>query len=300
MRRIAAMVATALGFGSACLHDYDQFDLTGGSTGAAGGEDAAGAAGLASGGVSPQGGAPPTGGVEQGGAAGSSPIGGTGGMPTGGTGGATPTGGVGGEAGTPGTGGGCGAGLKLCGTDCVPSDDPATGCAEPSCASCPVVGGSTAICSAGACAVGTCLAGHFDCNASPTDGCEHDATTSTDVQCGGCSNDCTAQGTGFTCSNRLCRCTSAAQCRVGNVAVYDCNASGHCTCDGTECVAGEACRRSGSSSLCSCNAGAACAAGTTCCQTPAGCFDLQGDSANCGACGWRCATGTTCVSGQCQ
>ena len=52
---------------------------------------------------------------------------------------------------------GCGTGEKACNGGCVGLTDPAFGCGAPSCEPCSV-GNGAAVCSAGACTVGTCTA----------------------------------------------------------------------------------------------------------------------------------------------
>jgi hypothetical protein len=195
--------------------------------------------------------------------------------------------------------------MKDCGGVCVSIDDPLTGCGAASCDPC-ALANATATCGGGVCAVDTCDPGHVDCDGAISPGCEHSLATVTNTRCGGCSNDCTLQGadTGFTCATAslVCRCTSAPQCRVGNIGdgQYDCNSAGLCVCDGDECNPGETCLRDPpSASICACNGGSACVPGTVCCQSPAMCADLQNDSGNCGACGWVCPAGTSCQAGVC-
>jgi hypothetical protein len=166
---------------------------------------------------------------------------------------------------------------------------------------------------------------------APDDGCERLVTSST--SCGGCDNNCAAQGTveGLSCISAVCQCMRNAVC--GGLAGA-CNASNRCVCNGVVCLAGEACVTVGApadagadasdvdaddagadanedggveveaaalgTDICSCNGGAACAAGQTCCQTPAGCINLATDAMNCGACGRRCAPGLICTAGTCH
>jgi hypothetical protein len=121
--------------------------------------------------------------------------------------------------------------------------------------------------------------------------------------CGGCGNDCAAQGAagGFACASRVCGCANDEQCRVGaGQGTVTCNTANRtCVCETTECRTGEACERQGASQRCRCNGGGACAANQTCCRAPAGCRNLSNDAANCGACGAACAAGFVCQQGVC-
>lgn len=181
--------------------------------------------------------------------------------------------------------------------------DPATGCSGPSCAACALANASAKCGGTGpVCQVDQCTGVFANCDNQNANGCEQDLSKSDNQHCGSCANNCTTQGftTGFSCSNLVCRCTSPDQCKDGGSGTATCNGNGRCTCTGTECMAGEACRKVGANQVCSCNGGAACVPGQVCCKGPPGCKDLQTDTANCGACGKQCATGQSCVGGQCQ
>jgi hypothetical protein len=158
-------------------------------------------------------------------------------------------------------------------------------------------------CAGGLC-VSTCSLGHANCSypfAGTDDGCE---VAANNIHCSSCANDCTKQGSGFTCGAPVagqCGCTADGDCRVmGSMGTCDV-ATGRCICDVT-CQSGEACRRiSGPDvDVCSCNGGNACGANQTCCQSPAGCRNLQTDPASCGGCGRSCPSGFFCSTGQCQ
>jgi hypothetical protein len=156
-------------------------------------------------------------------------------------------------------------------------------------------------CSGGRCA-SSCAVGWGNCAEPATgadDGCETDVTND-DRHCGGCGNDCVAQGdsSGFSCFASLCTCTAGNQCSSGGNV--QCNASGLCVCSGTACRPGETCRQSGPDQACRCNDGPSCAANEVCCHTPAGCRDLVTAADSCGACGRACPTGFTCAGGECQ
>lgn len=116
--------------------------------------------------------------------------------------------------------------------------------------------------------------------------------------CGGCDNDCAAQG--LECIGGICGCSQDNQCGQNGPGV-NCRNSGRCDCGNQRCQAGETCRQQGGFPRCSCGGGnLRCQFGQTCCQTPAGCFNLQGDRNNCGGCGHACGAGQNCVNGQCR
>jgi len=114
--------------------------------------------------------------------------------------------------------------------------------------------------------------------------------------CGGCGNDCSAQGAGLVCVSGQCRCTQRSQCGEGSCDKL----IGRCQCAGSTCQAGEACVRSDGELSCSCNGGAGCPTGQTCCQTPAGCRETENDPDNCGLCGRRCPPGQRCLLAVCR
>jgi hypothetical protein len=250
---------------------------------------------------------------------------------------------------------GCGPGQKRCRGMCVPDDDPATGCANPSCDPC-ILAHATARCASdGKCAIGVCAAGFDDCNHASDDGCEASlwndvlhcgacGRTCSDLHvlsrecagglcvsacepgfgncnrpasgaddgcersvsqdpssCGGCGNDCRAQGAGLVCGPvpNQCGCVDNAGCRTGG-SIGSCETdSGLCKCGPNRCQPGEACSAASGPDVCSCNGGAACTATETCCQTPAGCRDLHSDPSSCGACGHVCPNGFFCVASAC-
>jgi hypothetical protein len=129
-----------------------------------------------------------------------------------------------------------------------------------------------------------CSGGQLDCGGQCTD-------VRSDERCGGCDNDCTAQG--LVCAAGSCGCTNDDQCG-GSGSCLD--LLGRCRCESGVCRPGETC----SGGACACNDGAACEQGETCCQSPAGCARLDSDPDNCGGCGLRCGLSQTCVAGVCQ
>jgi hypothetical protein len=143
-------------------------------------------------------------------------------------------------------------------------------------------GGTSAV---GGSPAGTCGPGLFWCNGSCL-------SRLNPTNCGGCNNNCTAQG--LECIDGVCGCRRSNECGSRPGATCDTTAT-RCSC-GSSCSAGETC---GTSSGCSCNGGAACATGLTCCQTPSGCRDLASDANNCGGCDFVCPTGQRCVQGAC-
>jgi len=159
-------------------------------------------------------------------------------------------------------------------------------------------------CAGGLC-VSTCNAGHANCSypySAADDGCEAAADS---THCGNCSNDCTKQGSGFTCGAAVpsqCGCITDNDCRVtGSMGTCDVP-TGRCVCDVTTCGAGEACKKLSGPvpDVCSCNGGNPCSANQTCCQSPGGCKNLQTDPSSCGVCGRVCPNGFFCSAGQCE
>lgn len=327
----------------ACTNDYDAFEFTdtGGSSGGGSGGSGGGSGG-SGGSINLGGGGGSRGSINLGGGGSG---GGTGGVPTGGGGG---TGG--GSGGTP----SCAANQKLCGTQCVATNQPQTGCAAQSCDPCAIANASVQ-CAQGQCALLSCNGGFGNCDNDLTDGCEQAlnvtahcgacsracATTNSSgascasgackhtcnpgfgdcsqptiaaddgcevnlgtstTHCGGCANNCAAQGQsgGFVCKGSLCSCSASSQCATSG-ANGSCNTTtGLCTCGGSVCAHGETCAKKGPNTECTCNNGNACGAGQTCCQSPAGCFNLATDAQNCGACGRACPSGQSCVGGSCS
>jgi hypothetical protein len=268
---------------SACLHDYDAFEIA--DSQAAGAGAMTGAIGGGGHGGEPQG----PGGQTQG-TAGESTTGGA------------PNGAAGEPSSSAGSPGACELPEVECGALCtnVTRDPDHCGACD---ASCSTENVAARACHDGECSP-ACDVGFADCNQGDLadDGCElpvgADAT-----HCGGCQNDCTQQGNsdGFSCVDSLCGCTSNAECSGGGLGTASCdNDSRLCSCGGVTCVGGEACISSGLNQVCSCNGGSACSPGFTCCQSPAGCKDLASDPENCGACDRRCSTGADCVAGTCQ
>jgi hypothetical protein len=106
---------------------------------------------------------------------------------------------------------------------------------------------AVAACRAGACAVGSCLAGFADCDGFPGNGCEVDTRTSL-THCGACNRLCApANGVGacgagvcsvISCNTNFANCdgSSANGCEVAPVAN-----DLHCGTCGNACVAGRAC-----------------------------------------------------------
>ncbi len=203
-----------------------------------------------------------------------------------------------------GTAGAGGAGVggstqqtKMCEGKEVSTNDPAFGCASPSCAPCLIENGTPA-CVQGVCTAESCNDGFGDCNNDPSDGCETN-TQSDAANCGACNNDCSQQGnsTGFECAQGACGCGQRSHCRSGGTGTAQCS-NRVCSCQGDRCVPGEACLRVAGRQRCRCNGGDACEAGETCCPT-AGCVSLQSDSGHCGGCGRVCPTGQQCTAGAC-
>jgi hypothetical protein len=160
------------------------------------------------------------------------------------------------------------------------------------------------ICAGGVCA-STCDLGFANCNQPATgndDGCEKNVT-SDDKNCGGCGNACPSTSDAQECdqggaTQKVCGCSNNNECKWGTGTSPSCG-SGLCTCNGTTCQPGEACKHVNNADVCTCYGGAACADGQSCCGNMVGCVDLQTDPQNCGACGHACAPGFNCEGGVC-
>ncbi len=86
------------------------------------------------------------------------------------------------------SGGVCEAGGKLCGSTCVPTDDPSFGCVATLCSPCGT-NNSVAKCSGGKCAVASCTSGFDNCDGLDVTGCEADLASDS-KNCGKCGRDC--------------------------------------------------------------------------------------------------------------
>jgi hypothetical protein len=78
---------------------------------------------------------------------------------------------------------------KLCGGQCVSTQDPAFGCATPICNPCLSGPNSTPGCTDGGNCRLICNFGWGDCNHDPRDGCEQDLLSDHN-NCGACNNRC--------------------------------------------------------------------------------------------------------------
>lgn len=301
-----ALLALGLGIAS-CTQDFDQFsvDESATSSGGAAGSTATGGAGGSTAGSA-------QGGSSSGGDSGSDvSTGGTAGTTSGGSagvGGVGGSAGAGGTAGAAGDGGGdvdCGADLKLCDGECVPDDDPATGCGGDSCDPCGDSNGTVSCSLSNACAI-VCDSGFANCNGDTADGCE--ANLDEDINnCGSCGGVCMVPNATAACVAEECE---VDQCDPG---WEDCDgdpttgcetntdgdptACGSCTNDCTA-QAGDWICNSGSCESSMCPTGFGNCEGNGCIT------NLNTSSSHCGFCGNSCsdlpnAVGT-CQSGTCE
>jgi hypothetical protein len=105
----------------------------------------------------------------------------------------------------------CDGKTKRCGDKCVDIDDPATGCAGPTCNPCDLPH-ATARCDApGKCAIDKCEPGFDDCDHTPENGCE--TSLRNDVaHCGACGRACSdAHVASMECSAGVC----VSTCELG-------------------------------------------------------------------------------------
>jgi alpha-tubulin suppressor-like RCC1 family protein len=206
---------------------------------------------------------------------------------------------------------GCGTGEKACNGGCVGLTDPAFGCGAPSCEPCSV-GNGAAVCSAGACVVGTCTAPQADCDQKVSTGCETNVQTNAQ-HCGACGNACAA---GEVCSAGACKgsCDQGltkcgASCAEIKSDVQNCNgcgkacsapANGSAVCAASTC--GSQCNngyRSCPGNTCKAESAQACGANCSVCAGPAN-GNGQAVCAS-GACKVQCSAGySTCAEGCCK
>jgi hypothetical protein len=305
-RHAVALVALSVLVAGSCTNDFDQFDLTGGdATAGRGGSHSSGGSGASSGATASAAGSGGsnsigTGGARTGGAAGAAGrAGSTGaGASQGGTAGRTtsaagtgnagnPAAGAAGESGAPGAAGG-----GACEGPVTDSVEHCGACDR----ACATTGVAVLACEAGVCS-SSCSFGRANCSQpaeGADDGCETDALTDA-RHCGGCNNDCAAQGLGV-CSDGSCGCASSEECGKGSGVAC---VAARCECDSVSCRPGERCRQAGPDRLCACNGGAACGPTQACCGATVGCVDLESSAEHCGACGHACVGGLACSAGAC-
>jgi hypothetical protein len=153
----------------------------------------------------------------------------------------------------------CASDEKLCDGECVSTDSPRFGCADPdSCGPCYVERGSAGCDQDGNCAISSCTSPYWDCNELYDDGCEVDRDN--DVEnCGACGYSCEEQEPGAG-TNAEIRCAQG-RCviRMCDPGFGDCN---DLLADGCE-------------------------------------VDLSSSREHCGACDSPCAETEDCVDGSC-
>ncbi len=167
-----------------------------------------------------------------------------------------------------------------------------------------VVPNATPICSAGACAVGSCNAGYADCDQDAGNGCEVSTASDTN-NCGSCGNVCPFGANSTpTCNTGTCGIACAAgfaDCDgnpTNGCEVSTASDVGNCGACGAACQNHDTCQAGACSS-------AVCEPGyNDCNQNPNdGCeANLSSDADNCGACGSGCAYPNaygTCTNGNC-
>lgn len=178
--------------------------------------------------------------------------------------------------------GSCEDGSKQCGGRCVSVNDPTYGCSATGCepSSCPDPQGSTLVCDAGVCKIGTCGAGTKKCNSkcvpldapngcAATDRC--DACAAGEI-CSGSPSKCTCVPddpcSGLACGSAKNRCGTDVDCQD------KCSAQG-LVCNGNQCAE---------------------------CNLPADCPSIVCAKAACTnhQCTYSASTGTACTGGTCS
>ncbi|MDO9022136.1 MAG: hypothetical protein Q7V43_34735, partial [Myxococcales bacterium] len=202
----------------------------------------------------------------------------------------------------------CAAGLDCCDGACVDVRTSAVHCGACG-VRCDLLH-SNPVCTAGACAVGTCFSVFGDCDGRADNGCETSLRSTS--HCGACGLPCAVppnaaptcdamDGTcGYACNAGFADCDGRADngCEVDLAGSVD-----HCGACGRACAPANAV---GSCAAGRCEVGR-CAAGFADCDGLAsnGCeVDLRANTSHCGSCGAGCAAGPgaqgTCEAGVCR
>jgi len=165
----------------------------------------------------------------------------------------------------------------------------------------------TGTCSGGACSIVTCAAGHRDCNALVSDGCESNLMTDV-MHCGDCTTICNLPNATASCNSGVC-------------AIQSCNA-GYADCDGNPANGCEVNKNSNTAHCGGCNNACNSTNGTATCTSGScgitcnsgfgncdnslanGCeINLNSDVNNCRTCGSRCPSSSggtpVCTAGTC-
>ncbi len=161
----------------------------------------------------------------------------------------------------------CTSSQKFCDSACVEVDDPAFGCTTTLCAACEL-SDAVASCKNGMCSIESCAAGHADCNAKASDGCETPLGTSSD--CADCNDACAGVNGTASCVDGACKMTACDAYRddcddlVANGCESDLTTTGTCGACGTKCKAAFFCNFTSNGYLCACPTDGACGNGGTC------------------------------------
>jgi hypothetical protein len=155
----------------------------------------------------------------------------------------------------------CDAGTKLCGSSCVPIDDPGFGCSATECTPCPLAG-ALMFCMNLSCKLDECLPGRENCDGDESNGCE--VQLATDLQhCGACNNACSTVNGTSTCTAGACVLTCDADfANCDNNPDNGCESSLttnlHCGTCAKKCGTGFACQNKD----CHCTTSSACDGGS--------------------------------------
>lgn len=96
----------------------------------------------------------------------------------------------------------CEPGQKACGSTCVATDSPSTGCGDTSCTPCSFPN-ATAACTGGKCAIDACDHNFADCDGDASNGCEVNLAIDMN-HCGACGTPCSLPHASASCIGGKC------------------------------------------------------------------------------------------------
>jgi hypothetical protein len=188
-----------------------------------------------------------------------------------------------------------------CSGTCVNTQNNVNHCG--SCSNACFLQNATPVCTASACAIGTCNPGFGDCDHIAANGCETNIMTNVN-NCGTCGKSCAPVLNGSpTCSGAVCAIGGCNSGFANCSGVYANGCNDNILADSNNCgFCGHSCGPGIANGFPVCAGGAcgySCNAGATLCGGNQ-CVFLQSDNNNCGACGNVCGLFHSCVAGACS